>query len=81
VIQKEQASQRKVETRAVNICQSGPPPEYTEDSEEDKTPHQTHEVNYEQGDRLFVVRLLLESAAVDLCAVFMISQKLVEGAC
>jgi len=51
-----------------------------EDSEEDETPHQTHEVDYKQGDRLFMMRLLLESTAVNLHAVFMISQKLVERA-
>jgi len=38
VIQKEQASQKKMETRAVNICQSGPPSEYAEDLEENETP-------------------------------------------
>jgi len=38
VIQKEQALQRKMEVRAVNICRSGLPPEHVEDSEEDETP-------------------------------------------
>ena len=39
VIWKEQASQRKVEARAVNICRSRLSPEYVEDLEEDETPH------------------------------------------
>jgi len=52
-----------------------------EDSEEDKTPLWICEVEYEPGDRLFVTRILLESAAKDLRAIFMISQKLVKGAC
>ena len=39
VIQKEQVLRRKVEARAINICRSGPPPEYVEDLEEDETPH------------------------------------------
>jgi len=68
-----------VEARAVNICQSRPPPEYVEDSEEDETPHWTRKVNYEQENRLFVMRLLPESAVADLCAISTIFQKLVEG--
>jgi len=51
-----------------------------EDSEENETPHQIHKVDYEQRDRLFMMRLLLKSAVVDLHAVFTIFQKLVEGA-
>jgi len=51
-----------------------------EDLKENENPLQTCEVEYEQGDRLFVTRLLLESAAVDLYATFTISQKLAEGA-
>jgi len=73
MIQKEQASQRKVKARAVNICRSRLPPEYVKDSEEDETPYRTCEVNYEQGDRLFVMRLLLESAVADLCTISTIS--------
>ena len=65
-----------MEARAINICRSRPPPEYAEDLEEDETPHQTYEVDYEQGDRLFMTRLLLESTAADLCAASTISQKL-----
>jgi len=38
MIRKEQALQKKMEARAVNICQSGPSLEYAEDLEEDKTP-------------------------------------------
>jgi len=71
---------RKTEARAVNVCQSGPPPEYTEDSEENENPLQTCEVEYEQGDKLFVMRLLPEFAAVDLHTTSTISQKLAEGA-
>jgi len=37
-IRKEQVSRRKVEVKAVNVCRSGPPPEYAEDLEEDETP-------------------------------------------
>jgi len=70
-----------MEARAINICWSRPPPEYAEDSEEDKAPVWTCEVEYEQGDRLFVMRILLESAMEDLCTTSMISQKLAERAC
>jgi len=79
-IQKERALRRKVEARAVNVCRSGPPPEYAEDSEEDETPLRICEVEYKQGDRLFMTRILLEPAAEDLRATSMISQKLAEGA-
>jgi len=50
------------------------------DSEEDEKSLQTGEVEYEQGDRLFMTRLLPESMAADLCTTSMISQKLAEGA-
>jgi len=59
-IRKEQASQKKVEAKAVNICRSGPPPEHVEDLEEDETPLQICEVEYEPGDRLFMTRILTE---------------------
>jgi len=52
-----------------------------EDLEEDETPVQTCEVEYEQGDRLFVIRILLESTIKDICTTFMTSQKLTEGVC
>jgi len=74
-------SWRKIEARAVNTCQSGPLSEYAEDSEEDKTPLQICGVGYEQGNRLFMTRILPEPAAEDLCATSTISQKLAEGAC
>jgi len=70
-----------MEARAVNICRSGPPPEYVEDSEEDETPLRICKVEYEQGDRLFMTRIFPEPAAEDLRATSTISQKLVEGAC
>jgi len=41
VIQKEQALQKRIETRALNVCWSGPSLEYAEDSEEDKC-HKLH---------------------------------------
>jgi len=69
-----------MEVRAVNVCRSGPPLKYTEDSEEDETPLQICKVEYEQGDRLFIMRILLEPAAEDLRTTFTISQKLAEGA-
>jgi len=50
VIQKEQASRKRTETRALNVCQSGPCPEYVEDSEEDETSIRTREAEYEPGD-------------------------------
>jgi len=50
VIQKEQASRKQMETRALNIYRSGPLLEHAEDSEEDKTPVWTDEIEYEQGD-------------------------------
>jgi len=54
VIRKEQASRKQMETRALNVCQSGPLLEHAEDSEEDETPVRTGEIEYEQGDRLFM---------------------------
>jgi len=50
MIQKKQASQKRMETRALNVCQSRPLPEHAEDSEEDKTPVWTGEIEYKQGD-------------------------------
>jgi len=50
VIRKEQASRKRIETRALNVCWSGPCPEYVEDSEEDEAPVQTREAEYEPGD-------------------------------
>jgi len=70
-----------MKTRALNVCRSRPPLECAEDLEEDKTPVQTHEAEYEQGDRLFMTRILLESTAEDLCATSMTSQKLAKGTC
>jgi len=43
-----------METRALNVCQSGPLPEHVEDSEEDETSIRMGEIEYEQGDRLFM---------------------------
>jgi len=79
-IQKEQTSQRKMEVRAVNVCRSRPLLEYAEDSEEDKTSLRIGEIEYEQGDRLFMTRILSEPAVEDLRATSKISQKLAEGA-
>jgi len=79
-IRKEQASRKKVEVKAVNVCRSGPPPEYAEDLEEDDTPLRICEIEYEQGDRLFMTRILSEPATEDLRATSTISQKLAEGA-
>jgi len=70
-----------MEAGAVNVCRSRLPLEYAEDSEEDETPLQICKVEYEQGDRLFVMRILPEPAAEDLRATSTISQKLTEGAC
>jgi len=47
---------------------------------EDETPLQICEIEYEQGDRLFMTRILSEPATEDLRATSMISQKLAEGA-
>jgi len=69
-----------MEARAINICRSGPPLKYGEDLEEDKTPLRICEVEYEQGDRLFMTRILPEPAVEDLRATSTISQKLAEGA-
>jgi len=69
-----------MEAQAVNVCRSGPPLEYAEDSEENETSLWICKVEYEQGDRLFMTRILLEPAAEDLCATSTISQKLAEGA-
>jgi len=69
-----------VEAKAVNICRSGPSPEHVEDSKEDETPLRICEVEYEPGDRLFMMRILSEPAIENLCATSTISQKLAEGA-
>jgi len=79
MIQKEQASWKKIETRVLNVCRSGLLLEYTKDSEENETPFQTYEVEYEQKDKLFVTRILSESTMKDLHATFMTSQKLTKG--
>jgi len=81
VIRKEQASRKKVETKAINICRSRPSPEHVEDLEEDETPLQICEVEYEPGDRLFMTRILSEPAVENLHATSTISQKLAEDAC
>ena len=70
-----------MEVRAVNICQLEPLLEYAEDLEENKAPVQTGKYEYKQGDKLFVTRILPESATENLCATSTISQKLVEEAC
>jgi len=69
-----------METRALNICRSRPLPKHAEDSEEDETPVQTGEIEYKQGDQLFMTQILPEPTAEDLCAASMTSQKLAEGA-
>jgi len=70
-----------METRALNVCWSGPSPEYAEDSEENKAPVWTHEAEYEPEDQLFMTRILLDSTAEDLHAASTTFQKLAEGAC
>ena len=81
VIQKEQMLRKRIETRALNICWSGPPPEYARDLEEDEISIWTCETEYELGDQLFMTRILLESTVEDLCATSTTSQKLAERAC
>jgi len=51
-----------------------------EDLEENKTLVWTREVEYKQGDRLFVIRILLESTTEDIRTTSTTSQKLAEGA-
>ena len=80
MIQKEQVSRKRMETRALNVCQSGPSLEYAEDSEEDEAPVWTQEAEYEPENRLFMTKILLDSTAEDLRAASMTSQKLAEGA-
>ena len=70
-----------METRALNVCQSGPSPEYVEDLKEDEAPVRTQKAEYEPGDRLFMTRILPDSTAEDLHAASMTSQKLAEEAC
>jgi len=50
MIRKEQALRKWMETRALNVCWSGPLLELAEDLEEDETPVRTGEIEYEQGD-------------------------------
>jgi len=80
-VRKEQASWKKIETRAVNVCRSGLSPEYVEDLETDETLLWIYKVEYKTEDKLFITRILLESATEDLYTTSTISQKLVEGAC
>jgi len=49
--------------------------------EENKTPLQICEVEYEQENRLFITRILLEPAAEDLRTTSTISQELAEEIC
>jgi len=70
-----------METRALIVCWSGPLLEHAEDSEEDETPVRTGEIEYKQGDRLFMTRILPEPTAEDLRTASMTSQKLAKGAC
>jgi len=49
-MRKEQASQKRMETRALNVCWSRPSPGYAEDSEEDEIPVWTREAKYKPGD-------------------------------
>jgi len=69
-----------METRALNICRSGPPLEYVEDLEEDEAPVYTREAEYKPGDRLFMTRILPDSTVEDLHAISITSQKLAEEA-
>jgi len=62
-----------MEARAVNICRSRSPLEYVEDSEEDETPLWMCNVEYEQGNRLFVTRILPEPTVEDLRTISTIS--------
>ena len=80
MIRKEQALRKQMETRALNVCQSRPLLEHVEDLAEDETPVRTGEIEYEQGDRLFMTQILLESTAEELRAASTTSQKLAEGA-
>jgi len=80
MIQKEQALRKRMETRALNVCWSGPSPEYAEDSEEDEALVQTREAEYEPGDRLFMTKILPDATTEDLRAASTTSQKLAEGA-
>ena len=80
MIRKEQALRKQMETRALNVCQSRPLLEHVEDSAEDETPVRTGEIEYEQGDRLFMTQILLEPTAEELRAASTTSQKLAEGA-
>jgi len=69
VIQKEQASRKRMETRALKVCQYRPLLEYAEDSEEDETPVRTQEAKYEQGDQLFMIQILLVKGAKGMLTV------------
>jgi len=80
VIWKEQVSQKRIETKALNVCRSGLPLEYTEDSEENKAPIWTCEIEYKQEDRPFVTRILLEFTMEDICTTSTTFQKLAERA-
>jgi len=65
------------------LCRDGPTPllqEELELEELEETPPQPYAPNWEPGDRLFLMRLLLELTQTDLRAMAMTSEYLAEGA-
>jgi len=73
VIQKEQVSRKRMETRALNVCRSRSFLEYVEDSEENEAPIWTREAEYKPEDQLFMTRIFPDSTAEDLHAASMTS--------
>jgi len=69
-----------MEAKAVNVCQSELSLKYVKDSKEDETPLRICEVEYKQGDRLFIIRILPEIMEVACRSSVVNFQKLTEGA-
>jgi len=68
-LQKEQTCQKRTKLRALRSCRDGPTPllqEELELKELEETPPQPNASDWEPGDQLFLMRLLLELTQTDL---------------
>jgi len=79
-LRKEQTRQKRTELRALRSCRNRPTPLLQEELELEEIPPQTYGPNWEPGDQLFLMCLLLELTPTNLRAMAMTSQYLVEGA-
>jgi len=79
-LQKEQICQKRTELQALQSCCDGPTPLFQEELELEEAPLQTYHLDWELGDQLFLTRFFLELTQIDLQAMAMTSQCLMEGA-